>query len=142
MQWWSDFKAGASKKLSQFNNSTFKNGAMATAALITAADGSVDKSEVSKVAGFIGSCDWLQAFDAADLKKQFEAYCGDAGDEFRRINLLQLVRKLKGNEAQADTAIRMAIVIANADGDFAEAEKKVVRELCGVLGLAADTYLA
>ena len=141
-QWWNDFSAQAQTKLAQWNNSTFKDGCMAVCALIAAADGKVDATERTKVAKLIAANELLQVFDGSELKNTFDAFCDKAGDEFARLDLLNVVRRLKGNDAQADTALKIALIIANADGDFADSEKVVVRELCGALGLAATEYLS
>ncbi len=142
MSWWKEFADQAKVKLAQFNNAPFKDGMMAVCALIAAADGSVSGEEKSKVAGLIGKNPMLSAFNAVELRDLFLKHCDAAGDDFERIELLNLVRKLKGNESQADTALRVALVIANADNDFSAAEKKVVSELCGVLGLTPSAYLS
>ncbi len=142
MQWFKDFKAAAATKIARFKNKTFSDAAMATCALMAAADGSVDAAERKKVVGLIGANELLQVFDAADLGKTFLAFCDKAGDEFARLDALSAVRKLKSDNAAADTCVRIAIIIANADGNFDEKEKAVVRELCTVLGLSAETYLA
>ncbi len=141
-QWLNDFKAGAAKRFGQIKNNTFKEASMATCALIAAADGNVDASEKTKVAGLIAKSELLQCFDGSDLKTLFLANCDKAVDEFTRIDLLRLVGKLKGNFEQADVCLKVALIIANADGDFSEPEKKVVKELCGVLGLPSGDYLA
>lgn len=140
-QWLEDFKRSAAQKVAQFKNSTFRDASMATCALIAAADGQVDASEKSKVAALISKCELLQCFDGSELKKVFEAACDKAGDEFSRIDLLRTVGKLHNTPEQADTCIRVALIIANADGDFSEPEKVVVRELCQTLGLSAAGYV-
>ena len=67
----------------------------------------------------------------------------NGGDEQKTsdLDLLNLVRKLKGTTDQADMAIRIALSIANADGEYEEAEKKVVKELCGVLGISPAEFV-
>ena len=142
MGWWSDFKSDMAGRISRFQNATFKEAMLAGCALMTAADGKIDPAEKSKVAKYVGSADELKAFDAADLRDTYLAYCDQAGDEFTRNNMLNKVRKLKGDEAASDTCLRVVLVIANADGDFADAEKKVVKELCQILGVDSASYLA
>lgn len=139
-QWFNDFYASASTRIAQFNNSTFKDAAMATCALIAAADGSISAEEKKKVAGLIGNNELLKVFNATELRDSFLRFADMAVDDFARLDLLNAVRKLKGNEAQADTALKIALIIANADGTFSEAEKKVVAELCGVLGVPSAPY--
>lgn len=141
MQWFNDFVAGAKKKVAQFNNSKFKEAAMATCALIAAADGSVDAKEKAKVISLIQNNELLQVFEASSLGKLFAEYCDKASNEFARLDLLSIVRKLKGDEGASDTALRVALIIANADGNFSDEEKTVVKELCAALGLSADNYL-
>ena len=141
MQWLKDFTAQATTMLNQFNNANFKNATMAVCALVAAADGAVSPEEKTKVAGLIAKNEMLSVFNAGELRTSFLGYCDMAGDEFSRIDLLNIVRKLKSNEAQADTALKVALIIANADGTFDDSEKKVVAELCGVLGLPSSNYL-
>jgi tellurite resistance protein TerB len=141
MQWFRDFQAQAQKKIAQFMNATFRDASMATCALIAAADGSVDKSERAKVVSLIKSSEMLSSFDGSELGQLFEDFCDKAEGDFTRIDLLRKVGKLKGSES-ADTCIRVALVIANADGNFDDTEKKVVGELCSVLGLKTEDYLS
>ncbi len=112
---------------------------MAVCALIAAADGSIDPSEKTKVAGFIGKNEMLQVFDPTELRDIFLKDCDLASDEFSRLELFKTVRKLKGTE-NADMAVKVALIIANADGDFADSEKVVVKEICQTLGLNPNTY--
>lgn len=141
IQWLSDFVGAAKSQMAQYNNSTFRNATMAVCALVAASDGQIEKEEKSKVANLIGKNELLQCFNATELRDLFLQYCEEAVDEFTRLELVNHVRKLRGNAAQADTAMRIACIIANADGDFEEEEKKVVRELCGVLALSSSEYL-
>jgi tellurite resistance protein TerB len=140
LSWLNDFKASASKSLTQFNNKTFKDAAMAVCALVSASDGSVSKEEKSKVAGLIRANELLQVFNAEELRDTFLAFCDKATDDFARLDLLNIVRKLKGNDAQADTALKVALIIANSDGSFSDTEKKVVQELCTLLNVPAANY--
>lgn len=141
LQWLKDFTAQAQTKLAQFNNATFRDAVMATCALVASADGTVDSQERSKVAALIQKNELLQVFNGSDLKASFLAYCDKAGDEFARLDVVNVVRKLKGNEAQADTALKIALIIANADGNFDDSERKVVKDLCSVLSLPVTEYL-
>lgn len=140
MQWLKNFTEQAKGKLAQFNNNGFKNAVMAVCALVAAADGSVEPEERSKVAALIAKNELLSVFNPGELRDIFLAMCDKAGDEFERIDLLNHVRKLGSNAEQADTALKIALIIANSDGDFAESEKKVVREICGVLKLPMADY--
>ena len=141
MKWFKDFVAGGKARLARYNNATFKEGAMAAAALITTADGKIDASEIDGVVKFIAASEALSAFDASELGDLFRANCEKATDLFKKLDLIKKVAKLKADAPSADQCVRMAVIIANQDGDFAESEKKVVRDLCTALGLKADEYL-
>ena len=140
--WLNDFTSGMKSRYAQLNNKTFKDAAMATCALIAAADGNIDPSEKTKVAGLISKNELLQAFKATELRDLFLAYCDQATDEFARLDLLNVVAKLKKTPDQADTAVKIALIIANADGDFSDDEKAVVKELCAKLGLVYANYVS
>jgi tellurite resistance protein TerB len=141
MNWFQQFRADMKQKVARYNNSTFKDAAMGTCALIAAADGSVDASERAKVVSLIANTEALQVFESTALGQLFKDYCDKATNEFARFDVLKAVGKLRSDPAAADVCIRVALIVANADGDFSAPEQKVVRELCGVLGLPAADYL-
>lgn len=145
MQWLKDFANQAATKVkgqwSKFNNANVKNAMMAACALVAAADGDVSKEERSKVAKLVGSCDYLDDFNAEELRDLFLSCCDKASDEFARHELLRLVGKIKGNAEQSDFAVKVALIIANADGNFDDKEKAVVKEICCVLGLDSASYV-
>jgi tellurite resistance protein TerB len=142
MSWLQNFADQAKTKLAQFNNATFKNAAMATCALVAAADGSIDPEEKKKVAALIQKNEMLQAFNAGELRDLFLSYCDKATDDFDRIDLFSEVRKLKSNPEQAEYAVKVALIIANADGVFDDDEKATVTEICKTLGLPASEYVS
>ena len=53
-----------------------------------------------------------------------------------------VVGKIKGKGEQPDTAVQIALAVANSDGDFADVEKKVVVEICRTLGLDGKAYVS
>ena len=142
VNWFNSFAATAKTKLAQFNNSTFKTAIMSACALVAAADGDVEPQERTKVANLIQNHDLLQAFDPSELVGLFRGYCDKAVDEFARLDLVSNVRKLSGNADQADMALKVSLIIANADGDFEDSEKRVVGELCKALNLPVADYLS
>lgn len=138
--WLNDFTAKAKTKLAQFNNGPFKDATMAVCALVSAADGQIEAEEKKKVASLIQNNELLSVFDPVQLRDTFLSYADKAVDDFTRLDLINAVRRLKGNDEQADTAMRIGLIIANADGDFEDSEKKIVRELCTVLSLNPANY--
>jgi tellurite resistance protein TerB len=129
-------KAGAAKYKSQ----DFRDSVLAICAMVAAADGSIDQSERDKVKKLIMNNEALSHFTPSDLGKQFEAYIPKALDDFGILDLEKIVGKLRGKADESDMAVKIALIIANADGNFAESEKKVVRDIIGKLALKASDY--
>ncbi len=140
LQFFKDLQSTAATTLAKYNNSTFKDGLMGVCALVAAADGEVEKEEKSKVAALIQKNEMLSVFNGTELRDTFLKFADQAGDEFSRLDVLNVVRKLKSNPGQADTALKIGLIIANADGEFEPQEKKVVAELCTMLGLLPSDY--
>ncbi len=139
--WLKDLKDSADKKMKQWNNANFKQAMMASCALVSASDGQIEPEEKKKVADLIKKNELLQVFDAAELRDLFLDYANKAADDFDRIDLLNIVGKIKSNNEQATTAVRVALLIANADGEFEDCEKKVVEEICTTLELNAADFI-
>jgi tellurite resistance protein TerB len=129
-------KAAAAKYKSQ----DFRDAILAICAMVAAADGSIDQSERDKVKRLIMSNEALSHFTPSELGKQFEAYIPKALDEFAVLDLEKIVGKLRGKADEADMAVKIALIIANADGVFADSEKAVVRTIIKKLALNASDY--
>ena len=131
-----------SSQVKQFKNKNFANGTMAVCALVSAADGSIDADERRKTASFISSNDTLAVFDVSELQKTFNDYCDKLSKDFDfgKIDLLQVISKLKKSPAQARAAVQVAIIIGNADGNFDDDEKKIVREICRSLDIEPSDF--
>ncbi len=131
-----------SKEASKFNNRDFANAAMATCALIAAADGKIDGKERQKTAALIANNSTLKAFDVNNLKDSFNAYCDTLNSDFDfgAIDLLGVVSKLKKNEAQARAVIQIGIIIGSADGNFDDDEKAVVKKICYAVGINPEEF--
>ena len=121
----------------RFNNATFADASMAACALIAAADGKIDTQERSRTAAFITSSDKLKAFDVGALRSKYDAYCDKVTRDFDfgKIELIQVVGKAAKKPEEARAVVQLAVVIANADGDFDEKEQLIMREIIYALKL-------
>jgi tellurite resistance protein TerB len=124
-------------QVKQFQNKNFADATMAVCALVSAADGTIDTTERKKTAAFINSNDMLAVFDVSQLQQSFNTYCDKLVKDFDfgKIDLLQIVAKLKKTPPQARAAIQVAVLIAGADGNFDDNEKNVIREICRSLDI-------
>lgn len=124
-------------QVKQFKNKNFDDASMAVCALVAASDGNIDADERKKTASFIGSNDTLAVFDVSQLQKTFVDFCDKLTNDFDfgKIDLLQVISKLKKTPPQARAAIQVGIIIGKADGDFDDDEKNILREICLTLGI-------
>ena len=126
---------------SRYQSGPFADATMAACALIAAADGQIDPQERSRTAAFITSSDKLKTFDVAQLRQKYERYCDTIGRDFDfgKIELMQVIGKVKKPE-EARAVVQLAVVIANADGNFDAREQAVVREVVHALGLSPAEF--
>ena len=125
----------------RFNNAAFADATMAACALIGAADGQIDSQERSRTAQFITSSDKLRTFDVSKLREKYERYCDviSRDFDFGKIELMQVIGKVRKPE-EARAVVQLAVVIANADGDFDAREQAVMREVIHALGLSPAEF--
>jgi tellurite resistance protein TerB len=124
-------------QVKQFQNKNFADATMAVCALVSAADGTIDTTERKKTAAFISSNDMLAVFDVSQLQQSFNTYCDNLVKDFDfgKIDLLQIVAKLKKTPPQARAAIQVAVLKAGSDGNFDNNEKNVIKEICRSLDI-------
>lgn len=129
-------------QVKQYKNKNFADATIAVCALVAAADGNIDAEERRKTAGFISSNDTLAVFEVSQLQKTFNEFCDKLTNDFDfgKIDLLQVISKLKKSQPQARAAVQVGIIIGKADGNFDEDEKKVICDICLALGLDKSEF--
>lgn len=129
-------------QIKQYKNKNFADATMAVCALVAASDGNIDADERRKTAGFISTNDTLAVFDVSQLQKTFNEFCDKLNNDFDfgKINLLQVISKLKKSQPQARAAVQVGIIIGNADGVFDDDEKNTVREICRSFGIDPSEF--
>mgnify|MGYP003960907147 FL=1 len=77
-----------------------------------------------------------------NCKKTFNTYCDKLSTDFDfgKIDLLQVISKLKKDPAQARAAIQIAVIIGYADGNFDDDEKEIVRKICRSLEISQAEF--
>ncbi|TSA87324.1 Tellurite resistance TerB [Deinococcus detaillensis] len=134
--------AATQEGFSRFNNATFADASMAACALIAAADGKIDTQERSRTAAFITSSDKLKSFDVGKLRDKYDAYCDKVTNDFDfgKIELIQVVGKAAKKQEEARAVVQLAVVIANADGNFDEKEQMIMRDIIYALKLQPSEF--
>jgi len=124
----------------RYKNKSFMEAFAACCAYVSFADGSVDDSEKKKMKTLFDHNELLQSFDKLELIEQFNKYIKyfemdlDVGEE----KAMSAIQKLSGKDDAARTLVRLCVSIANSDGEFDDAEKKVVKKVCDELSINFD----
>lgn len=129
-------------KALKFKNKDIMSAAVATSALVSAADGSIDSDEKQKMMAFIEHYDPLQVYNKVDVVTKFKEYCDllDLDKDIFDASCMDAITKIKGNEQAIRFVIRMGIAIGGSDGTFDDAEKAVIRNICLSTGVSPQEF--
>lgn len=126
----------ASNGIKKFRNKETLDALMAGCAYIAAADGEISPAEKAKMVGLVKTSSIVSVFDSSDAIKSFNNFADklqfDAG--VGKSEVMLAVGKTRKNPELARLVIRSCIIIAGADGNFDEHEKRAVRDICNELG--------
>jgi tellurite resistance protein len=122
-------------------NSDFLPGFASAMALIVAADGKIEQSEIDGVMDFVNNDESLKAWKPDVRTKAFEEALEAASKGIiRQAGLFGKIAKLK-DKPEAETLLQLVVALANADGEFAPAEKTMFDRICKTLGKDAKNYV-
>lgn len=115
----------------------------AMSALVAAADGSIDDSEVEASIKAVTSSEALNtAFDARAIEGCMNRMIDRAnGGRVGRIGLSKEIEDIKANPDDAEIVLLTGLDVAEADGNIDEQEMAVLRKVAGQLGLKLENYL-
>ncbi|MBP2235331.1 tellurite resistance protein TerB [Sinorhizobium kostiense] len=135
-------KKRAQEEITKFKNADFMNAVIAACAKMAYADGIVDPKEKQKMMQFIQFSDELKVFKTDDVIASWSSISGkfDFDLEMGGIDALKTIGKLRSKPDAARAVVRVAIIIANSDGNFDEHEKKAAREICAELGVDPSEF--
>ncbi len=126
----------------ELKSGAFRDASMAMCALVAAADGTVDATERQRVETLILSNDVLQNFPPDTLRQRFNKHADQLSSNFQfgRSEVMQEIAKVQKKPMEARAVVQMGVVIAAADGYFAQAEQHVIREVCAMLGVSPAEF--
>ena len=136
-------KAGGLKtNILQYKNRGFLNSMAAGSVLIARADGNIDDNEKQKMLALITTNDSLSIFDKAEVIKVFNEYLGyfDFDADVGNSKACEALNKIRGDDLQCRTLMRLVIAIATADGTFDDDEKVIARKVSIELGLTPSEF--
>ncbi|MFM5185751.1 tellurite resistance TerB family protein [Aeromonas veronii] len=138
----SEGRAELVAQVGRFKNKKFMEGTVAVCAYIATSSKGADSGEKQKMMGFIKNSDELKVFDTSEViaffKKLEDGYQFDA--DIGKGEMMKYILALKGDEGAAQLSLRVGVAVAKSDGDFDDAEKQAVKEICMALGFDPSEY--
>ncbi|MCW3795300.1 tellurite resistance TerB family protein [Paenibacillus sp. LS1] len=135
--WLNSTKQGLEDQVKRFKNKDFMDAVVAGCALVAFADGSVDAAEKNKMAGYINLSQELKVFDMTVVIERFNHYVNnfEFSPEIGKQEALKAIAKFKSKPEVGRVIVGVCSAIGAADGNFDDQERRVVAEICTVLGL-------
>ena len=137
MSVWGDLREAVREKVEQHRNRSFMEAAMAAAAMVAAADGTVSFAERIALDILLESCRDLRIFEpheAVDFFNERVADILENGEDGRKA-CLDCIAELSDEPDHADLVVRVALALSGADGDYSDAELIQVIAICDRLKL-------
>ena len=135
--------AGGSKKLT--GRTDLLEGICAMSALVAAADGDIEDSEVEAALNALTSHSIISAsFSSSLIEQAFDKQLKRAkGGMAGKLALKREIEEMKGKNAtdELEMALMIAIDVAASDGEIEPAEKPVLEDLAKRLGFSLSSYI-
>lgn len=138
-------KSAIMTEVGKFKNAKFLEGVIAASAKMAYADGMVDPKEKQKMMGIVQNSDVLSVFKTEDVIAMWKKWAAkyDNDKDFADMEALSAIGKNRDDENAARTLVRVAIIVANSDGNFDRSEIQAAIDICKELRLdPADFNLA
>lgn len=129
-------KASLAREVDRHKNRPFLEATMAASALVAIADGVVSFSERNRVDQVIENLTRLKVFDVHEAIDIFNDYLDNIRNNAQagRQAALAAIRKVKDEQDASLVLLKVCVSISNADGEFSDAERKQIDEICATLG--------
>lgn len=103
--------------------------------LVAAADGDIEKEELSKLEKLIAGNENLKHF-GAEIGKTIRRFSDLLEGDFLvgRSKILREIRDISGNDDHVEDVVLNVLAIAKADGEVEPEERKVIEEIARELG--------
>lgn len=139
--WFKDNAAALKKRaldeVAKYKNADFMQAVIAAVAKMAYADGIVDAKEKQKMIQYFQISEELKVFKQDEVIAAWTSFSGkyDFDLDIGSIESLKAIAKVRSKPDMARAVVRVSLIIANADGNFDDNEKKAAREICAELAL-------
>ena len=132
-----ELRKQAGDSVKRFQNQKMLDAITGGCAWLASADGTISDDEKRKMLNFMQVSPELKVFDTKKVLASYtpvaETFASDY--EFGRLEAVSRIAKIKDDPTAANVLVRLVCIVGASDGNFDAAEKKVVREICGIVGL-------
>ncbi|WP_095204687.1 tellurite resistance TerB family protein [Mesorhizobium carmichaelinearum] len=137
-----ELRKQAGDALKRFQNEKMLDALTGGCAWLASADGSISDDEKRKMLNFMQVSPEMKVFDTKKVLASYKPIADtfEAEFEFGRLEAVRRISKIKGDAAAANVLVRLVIILGSSDGNFDADEKKVVREICGILDIDATQF--
>lgn len=133
---------GLFDRVKKIKSRDFMEAVSAASALVAYADGLSTPEEVSKLIEYIRLDETLKVFDAGEVIEAFERYVESFEFDLRigKEKAMKAIRKLPPRTEEARLLILLCCAIGQADMEFDNNERLVIREICQKLGFHPNEF--
>ena len=123
----------------RLRNRPFLDAAMAAAALVACADGSVSFAKRHALDEIVDRVDALRAFDVHGAVDMFDSLFAELreGSAQTRVSMHRAISAFAGDDQSADLLLRIACAIGRADGAVSASARIEIERIAAALGLSA-----
>lgn len=131
------FSAGSSEVKARYQgNKDYLEAVCAAAALVAAADGDIEDSEISQTKEIISTNDTLSSIYKKDeIEKVLDGYLRKAKTNYGKQALERELADVKNNQAMAADVFAMAVDVSQSDGDMEPQELVALKKVAKVLAV-------
>ena len=136
------FSAGSAEVKAKYQgNKDYLEAVCAAAALVAAADGDIEDSEIKQTKELISSNDMLSSIYKTDeIDKVLENYLRKAKTNYGRQALERELADVKNDPTKAQDVFAMAVDVSQADGEMEPQEIVVLKKVAKILSVNAADF--
>lgn len=140
-QSFSDVTQTMNTEIKKYRSKDLLQAIVAGSTMIAYADGEISASEKQKLIGYIKSSEQLKVFESDKVIEAFNQALGrfEFDSTIATGECLQKIVVFKG-KPEAQLIVRVCLAIAKADGNFDQAERQVLEQICSALELDVKSF--
>ena len=136
------FSAGSTEVKAKYQGNTdYLQAVCAAAALIAAADGDIEDSEIDQAKEIIATNDTLSSIYKKDeIEKMLDGYLRKAKTNYGKQALERELADVKNDHSKAMDVFAMAVDVSQADGDMEPQEVAALKKVAKILAVNPSDF--